>query len=156
MTRSDRRGAGLLDVGRLFRYAVAGGLSAATHLGTLALLVELFAVRPVIASTIGFILSIAVSYLLQHRWVFASTIANRTALPRFLTVTAVGMALNASVVAIGTEVLAAHYGPVQLVALVLIPLSNYLLNSLWTFRDPAPPDPARGSDPTDSERTSPT
>ena len=126
--------AGLLDVRRLLRYAVAGGASALTHLGITALLVEVAAVRPVVASTIGFVASIAVSYLLQRRWVFHSQVANRLALPRFLTVTAIGFLLNGSILWIGTEVLDVHYAPVQLVALVAIPVSNYVLNSLWTFR----------------------
>jgi putative flippase GtrA len=126
--------AGLLDVRRLLRYAFAGGASALTHLGVTALLVEVAGRRPVIASTIGFVASIAVSYLLQRRWVFRSQVANRLAIPRFLTVTAVGFLLNASILWIGTEVLDVHYAPVQLVALVAIPVSNYLLNSLWTFR----------------------
>jgi putative flippase GtrA len=137
----------LLDVGRLVRYAVAGGASAATHLGTLTLLVELARVRAVVASSIGFVLSIIVSYTLQRRWVFASTIANRVAVPRFLVVTAVGLVLNATVVAVGTELLGRHYAPVQAVALVLIPLSNYLLNSLWTFRDRQPPPTGAPHDP---------
>jgi putative flippase GtrA len=126
--------AGLLDVRRLLRYGVAGGASALTHLGITALLVEVAAVRPVVASTIGFVASIAVSYLLQRRWVFHSQVANRLALPRFLTVTAIGFLLNGSILWIGTEVLDVHYAPVQLVALVAIPVSNYVLNSLWTFR----------------------
>lgn len=126
--------AGLLDVRRLLRYAVAGSASALTHLGTTAVLVEVAGLRPVIASTIGFVASIVVSYLLQRRWVFNSPVSNRLAVPRFLTVTAIGFLLNASILWVGTEMLDIHYAPVQLVALVAIPVSNYLLNSLWTFR----------------------
>jgi putative flippase GtrA len=124
----------LTDLGRLVRYGIAGGLSALTHLGTLALLVELAGMRPVIGSTIGFLLSIAVSYGLQRTWVFASRNRHRTLLPRFLTVTAAALLLNTVVLHVGTEVLEVHYAAVQVVAIVLIPLSNYLLNSLWTFR----------------------
>lgn len=125
---------GLLDVRRLLRYAVAGSASALTHLGVTALLVEAAAIRPVIASTIGFVASIVVSYVLQRRWVFHSQVSNRLAVPRFLTVTAIGFLLNATILWVGTEMLDVHYAPVQLVALVAIPVSNYLLNSLWTFR----------------------
>ncbi|WP_109471673.1 GtrA family protein [Ornithinimicrobium cavernae] len=127
-------GNGLLSGGRLLRYAVAGGLSALTHVGTLTVLVETGLASPVVASTIGFVLSIVVSYSLQKAWVFSSTAAHRTTLPRFLVATAVGLLLNAAVLALGTEVLSVHYVLVQAVALVLIPLSNYLINSLWTFR----------------------
>lgn len=127
-------GAGLLHGPRLLRYAVSGGLSALTHLGTLTLLVETGSARPVLASTIGFALSIVVSYLLQKQWVFASATRHRTAAPKFLVATAVGFTLNAVVLTIGTEVLSLNYLLVQAVALVLIPISNYLINSFWTFR----------------------
>lgn len=125
---------GLLHGPRLARYAVAGGLSAFTHLGTLTFLVEAGAVRPVVASSVGFVLSILVSYTLQRGWVFASSTRHRTAVPRFLTATLVALALNTAVLTLGTEVLSLNYVVVQVVALILIPLSNYLINSLWTFR----------------------
>jgi putative flippase GtrA len=125
---------GLTDVRRLIRYGLAGGLAAAAHLATLAALVELFGLRPVLASTVGFGAGLVVSYTLQRRWVFASRERHRTLLPRFLTVIAVALLLNTVVVHLGTEVLAVHYVLVQLVAFGLIPLNNYVLNSLWTFR----------------------
>lgn len=124
----------LADVGRLTRYLVAGGLAASAHLVTLALLVEFAGLRPVVASTAGFVVGLIVSYTLQRRWVFASTGRHRTLLPRFLTVIALALALNTVVVHVGTEVFSVHYALVQLVAFGLIPLNNYVLNSLWTFR----------------------
>jgi putative flippase GtrA len=123
-----------LDAGRLIRYVFAGGASAVTHLGTLALLVERGGVDPIVASSAGFTASIAVSYALQRRWVFASSVPNQTALPKFLAVTALGFALNAFIMWMGTAVFGLHYGPVQLIALAAIPMSNYTLNALWTFR----------------------
>jgi putative flippase GtrA len=87
-----------------------------------------------VASSFGFALSIAVSYVAQRRWVFADTVRVRSSLPRFLGVVAVGFSLNAAIVWFGTEMLAAHYAGAQAVAFVLVPLSNYLLNGLWTFR----------------------
>ncbi|MFA9429670.1 GtrA family protein [Egicoccus sp. AB-alg2] len=122
------------ELRRLVRYGVAGAASAATHLGVLFVLVEVVGVVPVAASTVGFLCSVAVSYTLQKRWVFASTTATRVALPRFLAVTGVGLLLNAGIMAAGTAWAQGHYALVQLVALVAIPISNYLLNSLWTFR----------------------
>lgn len=130
-----RRFAALLDVRRLLRYAVAGGLSAVTHVGTLTVLVEFGGAAPVVASTAGFLLSIVVSYTLQRGWVFGATAPNRRTLPRFLAVTVVALGLNAAVLFVGTDVIGWHYAPVQIVALILIPISNYVINSLWTFRD---------------------
>jgi putative flippase GtrA len=129
-----RRRHELLDTSRLLRYGVAGGLSMFTHVGTLTLLVEAVGMRPVWASSIGFALSVLVSYSLQKWWVFASGSRHRSAIPKFLVATCVALLLNAAVIAIGTDVLHVHYVAVQVVALVLIPVSNYLINSLWTFR----------------------
>jgi putative flippase GtrA len=131
MSAPSRR---MLDLRRLVRYGFAGAASAVTHLGILTVLVELAGFRPVMSSALGFTASIGVSYLLQRSWVFASAVPNHVALPRFLLVTAVGFTLNVVIMWGGTEALQLNYLLVQLVALVAIPLSNYTLNSIWTFR----------------------
>lgn len=48
--------------------------------------------------------------------------------------TAVAFGVNTVTLMLGTEVFALPYQPVQLVALVLIPVVNYALNATWTFR----------------------
>jgi putative flippase GtrA len=111
---------------------VSGGASAATHFG-LGLLLSQW-LPPVAASTIGFCASVLVSYTLQHAWVFRSTAGHATAGGRFLTVTAAALALNTSVIWLGTAALHAPYAIAQGTALVLIPVLNYSLNSRWTFR----------------------
>jgi putative flippase GtrA len=119
---------------RLVRYAISGGASALTHFGIGLLLAEGLHVRPVVASTAGFVASIAVSYGLQHAWVFRSSAGHAVAGSRFLTVTGLAFLLNTLVLWLGTEVLDLPYPPVQMVALIAIPLLNYTLNSRWTFR----------------------
>jgi putative flippase GtrA len=121
-------------IARLLRYAVSGGASALTHFGIGLALAEGLHVRPVAASTTGFLASIVVSYVLQHAWVFNSTTGHAVAGTRFLTVTAAAFALNTVVLWMGTEVLHGPYPVVQAVALVAIPVLNYSLNSRWTFR----------------------
>jgi putative flippase GtrA len=123
------------DLGRLIRYGVSGGASAATHFGIGWLLVAGLHVRPVVASAAGFLASIAVSYALQHAWVFRSSAGHAAAGGKFLTVTAIAFTLNAGVVWLGTEVLHGPYPIVQAVALIAIPVVNYSINSRWTFRD---------------------
>jgi putative flippase GtrA len=122
------------DLARLLRYAISGGASAATHFGVGLLLAEVLGVRPVVASTAGFVASILVSYGLQHAWVFRSSAGHAVAGSRFLTVTAAAFTLNTVVLWLGTEVLSVPYPLVQAVALVAIPVLNYTLNSRWTFR----------------------
>ncbi|WP_433826943.1 GtrA family protein [Actinoplanes sp. CA-015351] len=119
------------DFGRLFRYGVSGGLSAVTHLGVGFALVR--ALGPVVASAVGFMASVVVSYLLQHTWVFRSARGHGAAGVRFLVVTAAAFALNTVVLWVGAEVLGGPFAVVQAVAIVLIPALNYALNSRWTF-----------------------
>lgn len=119
---------------RLIRYAISGGASACSHLGLGWLLQAGLHVPPVVASTAGFVASVVVSYVLQHAWVFRSAATHAVAGTRFLTVTAVAFALNTTVVWLGTEVAHGPFPLVQGVALVLIPVVNYSLNSRWTFR----------------------
>ena len=119
---------------RLARYGVTGAGSTLTHVGVLLLLVEGLHADPVAASAVGFVASIVVSYTLQRYWVFRSAQSHLAAGAKFLTVTAVAFGVNTSALALGTEVLALPYQPVQLVALVLIPIVNYGLNAAWTFR----------------------
>ncbi|BCY14524.1 hypothetical protein L3i22_096120 [Actinoplanes sp. L3-i22] len=119
--------------GRLIRYALSGGASTITHFGIGLFGVHVLHLRPVLASTTGFVASIAVSYLLQRMWVFRSSAGHALAGSKFLIVTAVAFTINTTVLWLGTEVLDAPYPLVQPVALTLIPLLNYYLNSRWTF-----------------------
>ncbi|MBB2942199.1 putative flippase GtrA [Actinoplanes lutulentus] len=121
------------DFGRLFRYGVSGGLSAVTHLGVGFALVRVL--PPVVASAVGFVASVVVSYVLQHAWVFRSARGHGDAGARFLVVTGAAFALNCVVLWVGAEVLNGPFPAVQAVAIVLIPVLNYALNSRWTFAD---------------------
>ena len=124
-----------MNLARLVRYGISGGLSAATHFGVGYALARA-GVRPVVASAAGFGVSILVSYVLQHGWVFRSSAGHVAAGSRFLTVTAAAFALNTSILWAGTEVLSGTFVVAQAVALVAIPVLNYTLNSRWTFRVP--------------------
>jgi putative flippase GtrA len=119
---------------RLARYGATGACSTLTHVGVLFVLVEALHADPVAGSTAGFVASILVSYALQRYWVFRSAQGHLAAGAKFLTVTAVAFGVNTATLALGTELFALPYQPVQLVALVLIPIVNYTLNAAWTFR----------------------
>lgn len=121
---------------RLVRYGISGGASALAHFGVGLVLADGLHVRPVLASAAGFLVSVVVSYSLQHAWVFRSGMPHTVAGSRFLTVTAIAFLLNTAILWSGTEVMSAPYASAQAVALVAIPVVNYLLNSRWTFRTP--------------------
>ncbi|HWS35985.1 MAG TPA: GtrA family protein [Actinoplanes sp.] len=117
---------------RLARYGVSGILSAITHL-TVGLAATMLGAAPVPASTVGFVASIAVSYLLQRAWVFRSAAGHTVTVARFLTVTAAAFTLNTAVLWAGATLLGAPFVVAQAVAILLIPGLNYAINSRWTF-----------------------
>jgi putative flippase GtrA len=118
---------------RLVRYGISGGLSAVTHFGVGFVGVRAFGVAAVVASAAGFAASVVVSYLLQRGWVFRSGRRHGVAGPRFLVVTGAAFALNTVVLWVGVVLLGGPFVVVQGVAIVLIPVLNYAMNSRWTF-----------------------
>lgn len=124
----------LLAAHRIIRYLVAGGLAALAHLTTLTVLVELGGLRPLWASNVGFGVGLVVSYLLQRGWVFATSAAHLLTAPKFLTVIGAGLLLNSAVMHVGVDIVGLPYPLAQLIAFALLPINNYLLHSIWTFR----------------------
>ena len=74
------------------------------------------------------------AYLGNRRFTFAdSSTRHRNALPRFLTVAAIGAAVNGLVVWLGSAVLGVHYLAAQGIATGLALLLSYRLNRAWSF-----------------------
>lgn len=80
---------------RQFSTFVGVGLAAAlAHFSTLAVLVELDALGPVLASAVGFVAGGIVSYVLNRRFTFEATRSHAGAVPRFIVVAGVAFCLN--------------------------------------------------------------
>lgn|GEM_PF-1235067 len=125
---------GIKGSSRLMRYGVAGLCSLLVHLLVLVALVESGLAAPVPASVAGFAASVAVSFILQHRWVFRSSAPLAASFGRFLVVVVIGLLLNVLIMSAGVNGLGLYYPLVQMVAFAAVPVSNYLFNRAWTFR----------------------
>jgi putative flippase GtrA len=122
------------DVVREFtRFAAAGGVGTVVHYMILVALVRAGDVQPVVGSIAGFAAGSLVNYGLSHRFVFRSTKPLRATVWKFYLVAAVGLVLNTVLMYIAVHFLALHYLVGQVVSTGVVLLSNYLLNSLWTF-----------------------
>jgi len=117
---------------QIARYALVGLLAVAIHYAALIALVEFAAIGKVLASVVGFCLAIPVNYHFQHRWVFQSENDHRVALPRYLAVTAIGLAINAVAFNGGLEV-GLPYLLAQAIAIVLVTGVNFIANRVYTF-----------------------
>jgi putative flippase GtrA len=111
-----------------------GGFATILHYLILILLVQLGEIRPTLASGIGCVAGAGLSYLLNYHYTFVSTLSHAPAVAKFLTVAAIGLAINLAIVATATEKLGLNYLLAQIFATVLILLWNFTANRLWTFR----------------------
>lgn len=118
----------------VLRYAIVGVLGTAIHFGVLAALVELGGVEPVLASAAGFIVTLIVSYVLNHRWTFASPARHRTAFARYTAVSLLGLALNSLIMYLSVHVFGLWYIAGQALVVAAVPALNFVLNRSWSFR----------------------
>lgn len=99
------------------------------------MLVQLFAVRAVLASMAGFVLGALVNYYLNHRITFRSDKRHGEAATKFLTVALVGFVLNSALMALETEIFHIHYLVAQVVTTLVVLIWTFSGNRLWTFAD---------------------
>jgi putative flippase GtrA len=114
-------------------FAGVGIIGTAAHYLALFSLVKLAYLRPVAASSAGFVVGALVNYGLNYRVTFRSQKLHRETLAKFLVVAGIGMVFNSLIMGLGTEVLNQHYFYVQLVATGLVLVWNFFGNRVWTF-----------------------
>lgn len=119
----------------ILKYGVVGVLGTLVHIGVLAIMVEIFQVNAIAGSIIGFVGALLSSYLLNYYWTFESTHDHLSSFPRYLLVSLVGLGLNTLLMYVTVTVLKWWYIYGQLTVILVVPVTNYLLNRFWTFRE---------------------
>jgi len=104
------------------------------HFATTIALVEIGRLDPVIASVIGFVAALLISFVLNRQWTFASRAAVTTSLARYLAVSGFGFLLNVAIMAAVTKWLGLSYLIGLALVVLIIPAVNFTLNARWTFR----------------------
>ena len=100
----------------------------------LILLVQLFDVRPVYASSIGYILSTFLNYYLNYVFTFSSTAKHHVAAAKFFIVATIGLSLNAAIMYLLTEKLSIFYVAAQVVATGVVFIWNFIGSRVWAFK----------------------
>jgi len=116
-------------------YAGIGVIGTAGHFSMLFALVSGLAVNASIATCLGFMVGAFINYALNYQYTFQSDKQHLDALPKFLTIAAVGFCLNGFIMIIGTESLNYHYLIVQILATLVILVWGFIGNYLWTFKN---------------------
>jgi len=120
---------------QFLRFAGVGAVGTAGHYAILVAVVELFSGDPVAGSTLGFLGGAIINYFLNRQFTFDSDARHAVALPKFLTVAAIGMVINVSIMASLSRMLGVQYLLAQVAATLLVLLWNFLANRFWTFAD---------------------
>jgi putative flippase GtrA len=120
-------------IGQFLLYAGVGVIGTIGHYTTLIILVEFWAVDPVIASCLGFVVGALINYVLNYHFTFQSDKRHREALTKFLIVATAGALINGGIMYVGVENTRFNYLIVQIFATVVVLMWNFIVNKLWTF-----------------------
>jgi putative flippase GtrA len=121
-----------VELGRLIRYGITGGLTACLYFGTVVAAVEIFNMGPLPASILGQIVTIVAAYY-GHALFSFQVKPDRFYFARFVFITLTAILLNIAVVWGMSVLLAVPYGFAILLVAILVPLYSYLCNRFWVF-----------------------
>jgi len=131
----SKSGKPLTLVERFIRFSGVGVIGTAAHYLVLILLVQLTAIDPVAASSLGALLGALVNYHLNYHYTFQSSKRHREALTRFMIVAVIAFILNALLMYGFTSVLQWHYLLAQILTTMLMLLWTFIANLMWSFRE---------------------
>jgi putative flippase GtrA len=120
---------------QFIRFASVGVVGTSVQYLTLVILVESTAAGPVLSSGFGFILGAFTNYYLNYRYTFRSAKRHHRALPKFMLVALVGLAINSGIMRLGTSFFSLQYLVVQIFATGLVLIWNFAGNRIWTFSE---------------------
>jgi putative flippase GtrA len=119
---------------RMLRHLVVGGTATLFYLMLLVLLVELLNMHPVLATCVAFLVMEIFIYAANWSWVHEPTLGHRSAVARYIVAIVVALALNSGIMALTVDVLGLWYIWGLAAAVLILPVTNFLLNSYWVFR----------------------
>ena len=123
------------DARRLIRFGMVGALASGVYYALLWIMVEIFSVSILVATSAAFIFVTIENYILHYTWTFRSTNAHAEAFPRFLVMNLVGFGINWLVMYAGAVVAGFNYLVVQALAITMVVIWNLTLSHFWIFRE---------------------
>ena len=125
-----------ISMNKLFTYGIIGLLGTFIHFSTLVFLVEILNLDPVISSSIGFIFTVIISFILNKKFTFKiKTSTNSILFIKYTIVSLTGFFLNSFIMYFTVHLLSIHYSIGQAIVIIVLPISNFLLNNYWTFNE---------------------
>ena len=118
---------------QLSSYLMSSILGTALHYLVLFVLVSIFSLPTIFASTCGAMAGAVTIYFLNYFLVFKSVRRHREALARFFIVVVLGIFLNGIILNFLVSILDWHYLILQIITTIIVFIGNFILNRSWTF-----------------------
>jgi len=122
----------VLSIDRFMSFATIGVFATAIHYLILVAAVHIANADPLVASSVGFLISATLNYALNRRYTFGSRKPHSEAVTKFFAVATIGLALNGILLSAGLRA-ELNYVFAQVLATILVLLWNYFANAVWTF-----------------------
>lgn len=120
---------------QLIRFGLIGCIAMGVHWLSVVLLVQLWAIPPLIANILGFLLAFQVSYWGHYTWTFGAThLSHKTASFRFFTTACLGFIVSESLYACALYLTPLSYEMSLILVLFLTAGLTFILSKFWAFR----------------------
>jgi len=122
------------ETARLSRFVLVGMLATLIHVVIFAGLIEVLGATPLQACIPAFVIAMLVSYALNRAWTFSASGRHCIELPRYASISLLGLSLNVLITYVAVNIL--HWWYVSALALIVlvVPVMTFCLNRRWTFK----------------------
>lgn len=120
---------------QVIKYGITGVFGSVLYFVVLVLLVELGDVPPILASFLAFSSTVVSCFFINCYWTFNAKAPSRRRFVKYSLVSVFGLFLTTAITYVGVEVIDVWYVYSQIVVVMVVPISNFLLNSHWVFSE---------------------
>lgn len=134
---------------RFFKFLVVGTIGFIVDFGTLAFLVEVMGLVPVLANTFSFSAAVISNFTLNRYWTYPDSRSKRRRVQiiQFAAVSVIGLTINNLILvalqgpfstllaAVNAPAAIGGYIPAKMVATVVVLFWNFFVNRYWTYND---------------------
>jgi putative flippase GtrA len=115
-------------------YVGSGGIATGSHYVVTIAAVEMFGIKAIVASMLGYATGAMIKYWLNYSVAFRSSARHSLALARFTLSQLALLALNTALFGLLQDGLHAHYLVAQAITTVLLIAPGYVVHRAWVFR----------------------
>jgi putative flippase GtrA len=119
--------------GTFARFVVVGGLTAATYIGLIYVIVEALGFPPFVGVGVAYIIAVTINYWLNYVWTYQSDMPHTQSGTRFVIISLVILVINVGLTAYLPAAFGVSYILVQVIVCISLPALTFLSHITWVF-----------------------